>query len=86
MGKYVPDRDFVSEIETEQEIREQLTIYFEEIHKFEVKDNKSAGVRARNALLALYPLLKKRRKEILERKKTMAYYEHPSWEDVEDAG
>lgn len=85
MGKYVPDRDFVNEIETEKKIRELFSEYNTHIHNFEVKDIKTAGVRARKCLLELYPLLKQRRLEILERKKSMRWVEHPSWENVEDA-
>lgn len=86
MGKYVPDRDFVSEEPTEKRIRQVLAEYNENITKFEVKDSKAAGVRARFNLLELHHLCKKRRKEILARSKTLHKYEvHPSWQGVEDA-
>lgn len=71
MGKYIPDRDFISEIPTEKRIREILEEYKENVWRFEVKDSKAAGVRARHNLLELWHLCKARRKEILERKKTI---------------
>ena len=81
MGKFIPDRDYVNEIETEKKIRDTFAEYAEHIHQFEIKDNKAAGVRARRCLLELYPLLKQRRLEILERKKTLGWHEHPSWSE-----
>lgn len=85
MGKYVPDRDFIEG--TEKRIREVLSEYNTNIHKFEQKDSMRAGVRARNNLLELFHLCRKRRKEILERKKEIKerlWTVHPSWEDVDD--
>lgn len=82
MGKYVPERDYIHG--TEQRIREVLAEYNENIWRFETKDSKRAGVRARKNLLELFHLCRKRRKEILERKQTLGYFEHPSWEGVED--
>lgn len=71
MGKYIPDRDFMNEIATEKRIREILEEYKENVWRFEVKDSKAAGVRARHNLLELGKLCKVRRLEILERKKTL---------------
>ena len=73
MGKYIPDRDFVEEEPTEKRIREVLEDYNKNIWKFEVKDSKAAGVRARGNLLELYHLCRTRRKEILERKKQIVW-------------
>ena len=86
MGKYIPERDWINETPTEQEIRRILKEYNENIHKYETKGYKTAGIRSRNNLLALYPLLKRRRKEILDGYKNRKIEEHPSWEGVEDAG
>ena len=71
MGKYIPDRDFINEIPTEKRIRQILEEYKENVWRFEVKDSKAAGVRARHNLLELGKLCKVRRLEILERKKTI---------------
>lgn len=84
MGKYVPDRDFISELPTEKRIREVLEDYNKNIHKFEQKDSARAGVRARNNLLELFHLCRQRRKEILERKKTLKWVKHESWEGIDD--
>jgi|TARA_R100000479_G_scaffold171285_2_gene114719 hypothetical protein len=73
MGQFIPDRDFVNEIPTEKRFRECLQEYNENIHKFEVKNSKAAGVRARHNLLELYHLCKQRRKEILDRKKEIVW-------------
>jgi|DEB0MinimDraft_6_1074348.scaffolds.fasta_scaffold00234_7 hypothetical protein len=78
MGQFIPDRDFVNEEETEKQIREIFESYKENIWRFEVKDSKAAGVRARNNLLELAKLCKVRRKEILERKKEIVPFR---WED-----
>jgi hypothetical protein len=69
MGKFIPERDFINELPTEKRLRELIDEYKENIWRFEVKDSKAAGVRARNNLLELGKLVKARRKEILERKK-----------------
>ena len=69
MGKYVPDRDFINEIPTEKRFRELLVEYNENIKKFEQKDSRAAGVRARLNLLEIYKLIRTRRREILERSK-----------------
>lgn len=69
MGKYIPERDFVNELPTEKRIREVLAEYNENIWRFEIKDSKAAGVRARHNLLELHHLAKTRRAEILQRKK-----------------
>ena len=73
MGQFVPDRDFVNEIPTEKKLRQVLSDYNINITKFETKNSKAAGVRARLNLLELYQLCKTRRKEILERKKELGY-------------
>ena len=80
MGKFIPERDFINELPTEKRLRELVDEYKENIWRFEVKDSKAAGVRARNNLLELAKLTKPRRKEILERKKTIVPFK---WE-VED--
>lgn len=85
MGKYVPKDSWIATNETEQEIRRILGEYNENIHIYETKGYKTAGIRSRNNLLELYPLLKKRRLEILEGYKYRKIEEHPSWEGVEDA-
>lgn len=83
MGKYVPDRDFM--FGNEKRFREVLGEYNENIHKFEQKDNRAAGVRARKNLLELFHLCRARRAEILERTKQIGnWVEHPSWENVDD--
>jgi len=78
MGKFIPERDFVNEEATEKQIREIFESYKENIWRFEVKDSKAAGVRARHNLLELGKLCKVRRKEILERKKEIVPFR---WED-----
>lgn len=82
MGKYVADRPYVEGLELQ--FREVLEDYFRNIHKFETKDSKRAGVRARNNLLELWHLCRARRKEILERSKTLVWYEHPSWDGIDE--
>jgi len=62
----------------QKQIREIFESYKENIWRFEVKDSKAAGVRARNNLLELAKLCKVRRKEILERKKEIVPFR---WED-----
>ena len=78
MGQFIPERDFVNEEETEKQIREIIESYKENIWRFEVKDSKAAGVRARNNLLELGKLCTVRRKEILKRKKEILPLR---WED-----
>jgi hypothetical protein len=78
MGKFIPERDFVNELSTEKRLREIIDEYKENVWRFEVKDSKAAGVRARHNLLELHHLCKTRRKEILERKKTIVPFR---WED-----
>jgi RecB family exonuclease len=80
VGKFIPERDFVNELPTEKRLREVFEEYTKNIWSFEIKDSKAAGVRARNNLLELAKLTKPRRKEILERKKTIVPFK---WE-VED--
>lgn len=82
MGKFVADPDWIEG--TEKRIREVLTEYNENIYRFEVKKIKIAGVRARHNLLELFHLCRKRRKEILEDKRDMGFFVHPSWEGIED--
>jgi hypothetical protein len=53
---------------TTEQIAEAFTAYIEENTKFTEKGNKSAGVRARKALLELTKLAKARRAEISEAK------------------
>jgi hypothetical protein len=85
MGRYVADTPYYIE-GTEARIREVLTEYNDNIHRFETKHSKRAGVRARNNLLELWHLCRKRRKEILEQSKTQAYgyWEHPSWAGIDE--
>jgi hypothetical protein len=71
MGKFIPERDFINELPTEKRLRELIDEYKENVWRFEVKDSKAAGVRARNNLLELGKLCKTRRLEILERKKNI---------------
>jgi len=78
MGKFIPDRDFINDEPTEKRIREILADYKENIWRFEIKDSKAAGVRARNNLLELHKLCKVRRKEILDRSKEIVKY---TWRD-----
>ena len=80
MGKYVPDREFIFGLE--KEIREVLADYNTNIHKFEQKNSKIAGRRARANLLTLFHLCRARRKEILERMHTINDY--TLVEDFED--
>ena len=69
MGKFIPERDFINELPTEKRLRELIDEYKENVWRFEIKDSKAAGVRARNNLLEIGKLTKVRRQEILERKK-----------------
>ena len=69
MGKFIPERDFINELPTEKRLRELIDEYKENVWRFEIKDSKAAGVRARNNLLEIGKLTKIRRQEILERKK-----------------
>ena len=55
-------------MDTTEQIAEAFTSYIEENAKFILKGNKSAGVRARKALLELTKLAKARRAEISEEK------------------
>ena len=73
MGQFIPDRDFINEPPTEKKVRDVFVDYDKNISKFEIKNSKAAGVRARNNLLEFYQLCKIRRKEILERKKRLIY-------------
>jgi len=78
MGKFIPERDFTNELPTEKRLRELIDEYKENVWRFEVKDSKAAGVRARNNLLELGKLCKTRRLEILERKKDIVPFR---WEE-----
>lgn len=69
MGKFIPERDFINELPTEKRLRELIDEYKENVWRFEIKDSKAAGVRARNNLLEIGKLTKIRRQEILKRKK-----------------
>jgi len=69
MGKFIPERDFINELPTEKRLRELIDEYKQNVWRFEIKDSKAAGVRARNNLLEIGKLTKIRRLEILERKK-----------------
>ena len=81
MGKFIPERDFINELPTEKRLRELMDEYKENVWRFEIKDSKAAGVRARNNLLEIGKLTKTRRLEILERKKTIIPFR---WEESED--
>jgi hypothetical protein len=82
MGKFIHEPP-PWQNETEMRLRELLSLYNEDIFKFETQKNKRAGVRARAYLLELYHLCRTRRKEILEDKRQMTYEIHPSWEAYE---
>lgn len=58
----------MTESSTHDQIVEALEVYLEENSKFEEKGNKSAGTRARKALMELKNLATARRKEIQEKK------------------
>jgi hypothetical protein len=85
MGKLFPDRDWTEDYPTEQYMREIMRLYFENINELNTKKNMQAGVRARQYLLELFHLCRKRRKEILEQKRGYKYRVHPSWEREGDA-
>ena len=80
MGKFIPERDFINELPTEKRLRELIDEYKENVWRFEIKDSKAAGVRARNNLLEIGKLTKIRRQEILKRKKDIYTFR---WE-IED--
>ncbi len=84
VGKYVPDMPDTFIEGTEQRLREVLVEYDDNIRRFETLNSKKAGVRARHNLLELYAICKLRRKEILERKRTLGWVEHPSWDGIEE--
>lgn len=65
MGKYVNDKVPYYIEGLEEEIRQVLSDYNENIHRFYTKQSVRAGRRARNNLLELYHLIRPRRKEIL---------------------
>jgi hypothetical protein len=81
-NKFAAEREFI--FGTEQRLREVLTEYNVNIHQFEQKNNKRAGVRARANLLELFHICRARRKEILERSKRIEGGSCPDWVEVED--
>jgi len=84
MGKLFADRDWVEDEPTEQEMREVMRYYFEQVNLLNTNKNMTAGVRARKALLEIFHLCRKRRKEILDQKAEYKYRIHDSWDQVED--
>lgn len=79
-----PDRNWVEDEPTEQELRDVLRYYFEQVHMLNADKNMSAGVRARKALLHVFHLCRQRRKEILEQKSEYKYHVHSSWKDIDE--
>jgi len=68
------EREFLfilEESDIHYEIIEQFKIYVTENEKWEKKANFEASIRARNALLALHKLSRKRRAEITEERKEL---------------
>jgi len=68
------EREFLfilEESDIHYEIIEQFKIYVTENEKWEKKANFEASIRARNALLALHKLTRKRRAEITEERKEL---------------
>jgi hypothetical protein len=84
MGKFVPEDAWIETNETEKLLREALREYNVNVNKFENTKFRAAGVRARNNIQTIIPLLKQRRKEILAGYKDRKLQEHPSWEGVDD--
>ncbi len=56
----------MNELNTHEQILEQIDLYHVNNEKFESKGNKAAGTRARKALNELVKLARVRRKEIQE--------------------
>ena len=81
-NKFAAERDFIEG--NEKRIREVLSDYNNNIHQFEQKNIKRAGVRARANLLELFHLCRARRKEILERSKKIEGGQCPDLVEVWD--
>lgn len=81
-NKFAAERDFIEG--NEKRIREVLSDYNTNIHQFEQKNIKRAGVRARANLLELFHLCRARRKEILERSKRIEGGQCPDLVEVWD--
>lgn len=81
-NKFAAERDFIEG--NEKRIREVLSDYNTNIHQFEQKNIKRAGVRARANLLELFHLCRARRKEILERSKKIEGGQCPDLVEVWD--
>lgn len=81
-NKFAAERDFIEG--NERRIREVLSDYNTNIHQFEQKNIKRAGVRARANLLELFHLCRARRKEILERSKKIEGGQCPDLVEVWD--
>jgi hypothetical protein len=81
-NKFAAERDFIEG--NERRIREVLSDYNNNIHQFEQKNIKRAGVRARSNLLELFHLCRARRKEILERSKRIEGGQCPDLVEVWD--
>lgn len=78
MGKFIPAREFIFGIE--KEIRDLLKDYNDEIHKFEQKNIKRSGVKARKILGKLRIILRQRRIQILNRLKKIKNRRHEDGE------
>ena len=74
MGKYVPDREFITGLE--KELREIIDKYNFEIHMFEQKNVKKNGREARKLLRQLKILLPKRIREIIDRERKIKHHRH----------
>ena len=81
-NKFAAERDFIEG--NERRIREVLSDYNNNIHQFEQKNIKRAGVRARANLLELFHICRARRKEILERSKRIDGGQCPDLVEVWD--
>lgn len=87
MGKYVNNKVPYYIEGLEEEIRQILTDYNENIHTFYSKQSVRAGRRARNNLLELWHLIRPRRREILEEMREYIDYRRDlrQQEELEDA-
>tara|TARA_B100000242_G_scaffold29913_1_gene17959 strand:- start:945 stop:1187 length:243 start_codon:yes stop_codon:yes gene_type:complete len=74
MGKYVPEREFITGLE--KELRDIIDKYNFEIHMFEQKNVKRNGQEARKLLRKLKNLLPKRIKEIIDRERKIKHHRH----------
>lgn len=81
-NRFAAERDFINGLEAR--LRAVLGEYNTNIHQFEQKNIKRAGVRARANLLELFHICRARRKEILERSKRIEGGQCPDWVEVED--